>query len=171
MKPQTFFKFTLAIPYVLWGVCLLIVYLTGKTAWGQAESSYTGKILELLLMLVFYYTFGALIWFIPYTLLATGLLVWSHRKPMRDVYKVAVRSPLFLAALMSMVSIMISINSGSVVEILKNALQPFLLFGSFSLIFGYVCVGIAIGLYRLLRSKILVEEQTAATIESLSTEG
>lgn len=171
MKPQTFFKLTLAIPYGLWGLCLLIVYVTSKTAWGQVESLYTGKFLELLLMLVFYYTFGAIIWFIPYTLLAIGLLVWSRRKPIGAVYRMAVRSPLFLAALMSLVAIVISIDSGGIGEILKNALQPFLLLGSFSLIFGYICVGIAIGLYKLLQSKILVEGSTPTTLESFSAEG
>lgn len=170
MKARTFFKLALAIPYVLWGVCWLIVYVTNQTVWGQTEFSGTGSILEILLMIIFYYAFGAIVWFIPYTLLAIGLLVWSRRKSIEDIYKAAVRSPLLLAALMSLLSIAISIDSGGIDAILKNALQPFLLFGSFSLIFGYLCVGIAIGLYKLLQSKILPEEQTPLNIDPLSTD-
>jgi len=163
MKPKTFFKSALLVPYILWVICFLTVYLPYLRSDQTDPFSNLNSILSFLLMVIFYYTFGAIVWFIPYTILAIGLLIWSRHKPINDIYKAALGSPLLLLVLMFLVSVLLSIDTGGIREILKNATTPFLVLGIFSLAFGYLCVGIALGVYKLLKSHGFIIEDEKIT--------
>jgi len=166
MKPKTFFKSALLIPYILWIIGFLIVYLTSLLP-DNPDYSNTNSLGNVIIMVVFYYTFGAIVWFIPYTLLAAGLLIWSRRKPITDIYKAALLSPLFFFGLMSVVSVLLFIDAGGAQEIVNNAKGPFLVISVFSLVFGYLCVGIGMGMYKLLKSRGLIKEEMITTPEIL----
>jgi len=169
MKPKTFFKSALLIPYILWVICFLTVYIPSLRSENIDPYSNLNGILSFILMAIFYYAFGVIVWFIPYTMLAVGLLIWSRRKPINDIYKAALLSPLFLVALMSLASVLLFGDTGDIWEILINAAEPFLVFSIFSLVFGYLCVGIAMGVYKLLKSRGLIgEEETITNLESLA---
>jgi hypothetical protein len=160
MKPKTFFKFSLFFPYILWGICVLIAYLISTFL-----HSDTVPILETLLIPVMFYAIGILFWFIPYTLLAIGLLIWSRHKSIDNIYRASIRAPLLLLILMVLEAVVLSVGSGGIGEIIKSTLEESLLLGGCSLVFGYLCVGIALGLYRFLRSKDFIKEEETINAE------
>jgi hypothetical protein len=161
MKPKNFLRLTLLVPYILWGICLLIFYLTRQI---------TSAVWDILLMPVRIYTFGIILWFIPYTLLALGLLIWSRNKSTKAIYRIYSISPFLLLIFMILESIVVSMNTGEMVDGMKSTLATSLSLGGLSLIFGYVCVGIAIGLYKLLQTKNFIKEETMINNELSSSE-
>lgn len=151
MKPRTYFGIALLFPYLLWVICALIVFILSRQETSTDWST--------VLMPVFYYAFGILLWFIPYTLLAIGLWVWSKNKSEARLHKFAIRSPLFLLALMAIESLWISLPAEGVSELASNLFSELMLLGGFSLVFGYLCVGVALGIYKLLQTRGLIQEE------------
>jgi len=157
MKPQTYFRLALLFPYILWCFCALIFFLVSSReipeAWNVA------------LMPISFYTFGILFWFIPYTVLAIGMWVWSRNKSIPALYKAGVLAPIFLTVLMIVEAILFSIGTGNANDMFKNALSEALTLGGFSLVFGYLCVGIALGVYKILLSRNKIKEETTINNE------
>jgi len=171
MKPKTLFRLSLLFPYILWGICALIVYLMSNITLKEDLFANASNIWNILLMPIMFYAFGVLFWFIPYTLLAVGLWIWSRHKSTTDLYKASIRSPFFLLILMVLEAVMLSMGSGEIGTTLKNILEESLLLGGSSLVFGYMCVGVAMGVYKLLRSKnLIIKEETKISIESLPSD-
>lgn len=161
MKPKNFLRLTLLLPYILWGICLLIFYLT---------SQITSAVWDILLMPFRIYTFGIILWFIPYTLLALGLLIWSRNKSTKAIYRIYSISPILLLIFMILESIVISMNTGEMVDGMKSTLASSLSLGVLSLIFGYVCVGIGAGLNKFLQANNFIKEETIINNELSSSE-
>jgi len=170
MKPKTLFRLSLLFPYVLWGICALIVYSMSSITLKEDLFANAGNVWYVLLIPVMFYTFGVLFWFIPYTLLAAGLWIWSRHKSTTDLYKASIRSPFFLLILMVLEAVILSMGSGGISTTLKNILEESLLLGISSLVFGYICVGIAMGVYKILQFKNLIKEETKISIEPLPSE-
>ena len=183
MSSKTFFKLTLLLPYILLGICaavLCLIYLlylgistslpmqlTETTLLSESLVAVFGTISPFLLVLIFY-TFGALFWFIPYTVLAIGLLLWSIHKPTDKIYKVSLFSPLLLAMLMVTEAVIFFIpgSESTIGDVVFNILFGSLLFGGSSLAFGYLFVGTALGLYKLLQYKNIIKDETTTNIVS-----
>lgn len=152
MKPRTYFRLALLFPYLLWCVCALIVFILSRL-----ESSMDWSVV---LMPVFYYAFGILVWFIPYTLLAIGMWVWSKNKSKAMLHKKAMIAPPLLVILMLIETTLISLPTDSIEDFTGTMLGQTLLIGGFSLVFGYLCVGIALGVFKLLQARKLIAEET-----------
>ena len=152
MRSRTFFGFALLFPYILWGICALIFFLVSSQeipeAWNVA------------LMPISFYTFGIILWFIPYTILAVGMWIWSKNKSTTALYKLAILAPLLFLALMLVEVILVSLPADSMAELVKDLLGQSAVVGVFSLVFGYLCVGIAMGLYKFLLAKNIIKEET-----------
>jgi len=162
MKQKTFFKLALLFPYILWGVCALIFLLI--------SSHEIPEPWNFVLMPIGLYTFGIVLWFIPYTLLAIGMWIWSKNKSIQTIYKAGVLAPLFLVLLMIVEATRLSFGAGSIQEIFNSALSEALALGVFSLVFGYGCVGIVLGLYKLLQLRNIIQEETTLNNETSPAE-
>jgi len=79
-------------------------------------------------------------------------------------------APLLLFALMFIEVVLVSLPADSIAEFTKNLLGQSALVGGFSLTFGYLCVGVVMGLYKFLQSKSLIKEETILTNELSSSE-
>jgi hypothetical protein len=157
MKPRTYFRLALLFPYILWIVCALIVFILSSIP--MTSSSW-----DIVMMPFFFYAFGILLWFIPYTILAIGMWVWSKGKSTAALYKPALGAPLLLFILMLIEVVLISLPVNSVTELTEGLLSQSAVLGGFSLVFGYLCVGIALGIYKFLKSRnIITEEMPQAT--------
>lgn len=152
MKPPSYFRLALFFPYILWGICAVIFLLVSKLDIPEN--------LNFLLMPLAFYVFGILLWFIPYTAMTIGLWVWSRGRSTKSLFRSAMLSPVLLAVLISLETILVSLPSDSFSEFLAEATSQSALVGVFSLVFGYLCVGIAAVLYRFLRSKHFIAEET-----------
>lgn len=152
MKPLSYFRLALLFPYILWGICASIFFVVSKLDIPENWN--------IVLMPLVFYVFGILLWFIPYTALAIGLWIWSRNKSTMSLSKSAMLAPILLAILISLEAVLVSLPSDSLSEFLAEAASQSALVGVFSLIFGYLCVGIAAGMYRFLRSKHFITEET-----------
>jgi len=151
MKPRTFFGLALLIPYFLWGICALIFFLVSSHEIPEAWS--------LALMPITFYTFGILLWFVPYTILAAGMWIWGRNKSTTVLSKLALFAPVLFFVFMLVEAVLVSLPADSAIELAKSAFQMLLLLGGFSLVFGYLCVGIGLGVYKFLQSKHLIVEE------------
>ena len=92
LKPRTYFRVALLFPYMLWGICTLIVALL--------SSQETSAAWNIVLMPITFYVIGIILWLIPYTILAAGMWIWSRNKSTTTLYKLALVAPILLSALM-----------------------------------------------------------------------
>lgn len=161
MKPRRLFRIVLLFPYLLWGISLLIGNLFALLGLSDFWS--------FLLIPILFYSVGALFWFIPYTLLAIGLWIWSRTKSVVSLRKAGLLAPIYLSILVTieysiytLISFLPSENGETVVYVeAGTAILGFvaLLVGS-SLLFGYLFVGIGLAVYKLLLSRNLIVEDS-----------
>ena len=156
MKPRTYFRLALLFPYLLWCICALIVFIL--------SSMETSTDVNAVLMPVFFYTFGILLWFIPYTLLAIGLWIWSKDKATAKLSKTAITAPLLLVFLMLIESVLVSLPFESITDFTETLPGQTVLLAGFSLVVGYLCVGIAMGIYKLLQMKGFIQEGASVVL-------
>jgi hypothetical protein len=157
MKPKKFFGLALLFPYLLWGVCALVFFLLSSK-----ELSDTWNIV---LMPIAFYTFGIILWLIPYTILAGSMWIWSRNKSTTTLYKVAMFAPILFFALMFIEVVLVSLPTQNAAELTKDLPGQMGALGGFSLFFGYLCVGVAMGLFKFLKSKNFIQEETVINIE------
>lgn len=152
MKPQTYFRLALLTPYTLWALCALVAYLLS----GQ-ELSATW---ETVLMPVFFYAIGIILWFIPYTLLAIGMWIWSRKKSVLALFRAALVSPVLLGILMLIEGLLVNLPPSDMAQLARELPGQVAFLGGLSLLFGYLCVGIALGIYKLLKARNIIAEET-----------
>ena len=164
MKPQTYLRLSLLLPYLLWAIMFSLTQLQE----GSGESSPPGGATEFLNLgwLTAVYLVGIFLWFLPYTVLALGLFVWSRNRQANAIVRVFALAPLLLAALILLEINILSIISGGLDSYLSGSgLQELMALNGLAIVFtlvaGYFCVGIGFGLYKLLQSlKIIKEAET-----------
>jgi hypothetical protein len=153
MKPQTYFRLALLFPYVLWGVCALI-FFTLQSIFEIPEAW------NIVLMPMTFYVFGIILWLIPYTLLAIGLGIWGRNKSTDTLRKMAFAAPILFFILMLIEVVLVSLPAESIAEFIKELLAQSAMLGVFSLVFGYLCVGIALGIFKFMQTKKLIAEES-----------
>ena len=150
MKPQTFFRIALLTPYILWGIGLLVMLPL------SAMENELSETWNFILIPVAFYTIGIILWFLPYTILAIGLGIWSGNKSMSALRNTALTAPILFFVLMSIEIIIVNLPVTTITEFLRAITEQSLAFGVFSLLYGYLCVGIAFGIFKFLQHKNLI---------------
>ena len=166
MKTTTYLRLSLLIPFLVWGVCLLFFLLLGTFEPTGSEIMGSNIVLGLIFWTILFYLFGIRGWFLPYLLLSVILLIWSFRSPASVLMKGFVLSPLFMTVLIMILVNVWSIGSGnwgsfsySPTENFENFFGSNLWFVILTLGWGYLCVGIGYGLYRLLQRQGLIKDE------------
>jgi len=137
-------------PYLAWGFSLVLAYLASRPA-GNMYTSNT--FIEALTGVVSFYVIGIVLWGIPYTILALGLLLWSIKKPVPTIFKVFIFSPFLLSILMVLEIVLISYwplqaqSLGDSTDFLSSLLVVVIP----TFIYGYCFVGVGIVLYNAAR--------------------
>jgi hypothetical protein len=157
MKLAIYLRLSLLIPLLVWGVCLLffiIASIPPINEFAFSESTTTNA----LFMFIGFYTFGIVIWFFPYLLLSLILLVLSFIAKAGITMKIFALSPIAMTILTIALLNLVALGTSGDSTMLSNPLvkdQDFVSFNllslGFSLLWGYICVGIGLGLYKLLR--------------------
>ena len=151
MKIHKLFGIALLFPYLLWGVCALIVY--------QLSSD----VLNFIPLPIIFYFAGISLWFIPYTLLAIGMWFWSKNKSIASLRKLGPSAPIIFTGLMSVeYSILIFANSSSTTAWAATIGYLALLIFS-CLVVGYLFVGVVMVVANNLQAKNLISEDTSPT--------
>jgi hypothetical protein len=107
IKSQNLLRLLLLTPYVAWGMAVLF----SRLVYGPAKNPNTpNAILNALAGASTVYAVGIILWGIPYTLLALGLLIWSRKKSASVIYKVFLFSPVLLSLLMAVEAALVSFS-------------------------------------------------------------
>lgn len=147
MKPQSFFRSALFIPYILWVLCALIIFPITQL------NVDIPPVWDIVFMPAMFYLLGILLWFFPYTILAIILWVWSRNKPLDVLRKMGLISPILLAFLMVAEMGFLFIATNDLAGFVENVLAYSAFLGGLSLVFGYFCVGIAFGIFKILQQR------------------
>lgn len=158
MKPVTLFRMGLLLPYGLWIVCTGIVAILSLTGMALSETVNT------LVMPIFFYAFGVILWLVPYTVLAIGLWIWSRNKTTESLRVVALVAPWLLGMLMMLEVFLVSLPTNGLNQVVNDFTSQSLAVGVFSLVFGYACVGIAFVIYAILRNRSMIIEEILPAI-------
>ena len=159
MKPRTYFGLALLFPYLLWGICALIVFLLSSQ-----EKSDTWN---LVLMPITFYTLGIILWLVPYTLLAACMWIWSRNKSTAALYKLTMYAPILLFPLILIEAVLMSLPVENIAELAMDLSGLAVLLGGFSLVFGYLSVGVAMGIFKFLQSKHIIAEETLSSVSEI----
>jgi uncharacterized membrane protein YvlD (DUF360 family) len=152
MKSRTYFGLALLTPYALWIICALAAFLL--------SSLETTPAWDILLMPIMFYAFGILLWFIPYTILAVGMWIWSRSKSTATLFKAAMVAPVVLGILMLLEGLLVNLPASDIAQLGRELPGQVALLGGLSLLFGYFCVGITLGIYKILQARKLIAEET-----------
>ncbi len=158
MKPRTYFGLALLFPYISMDRLRIDrLYVIGQ------ETS-TGW--DILLTPVFFYAIGILIWFIPYTLLAIGLWIWSRNKSVTALFRAGMASPVIFGVLMLLEGLLVNLPASDLAQLGRELPGQVALLGGLSLLFGYFCVGIALGIYKILKTRKFIAEEMPQLISA-----
>lgn len=172
MKTKTYLRLSLSIPFLVWGFCLAIFLIWSKLLPdGSGFNGPEGPVMIILLPLLFY-VFGIIGWLIPYLVLAVILFFWSFRSKAETLMKIFALSPWVMALFVLILTNVLSIGNAGWSEFSSNPTTNALLFlGSnvlyavLTLFWGYICVGIGYGSYKLLlRRGFIQAEQGIASM-------
>ena len=158
IKSQNLLRLLLLTPYVAWGMAVLF----SRLVYGPAENPNTpNAILNALAGASTVYAVGIILWGIPYTLLALGLLIWSRKKSASVIYKVFLFSPVLLSLLMAVEAALVSFSpQQSPLINLQNFLSYAAVLVVPSLAFGYVFIIVAFLFYKALNRLNMLKAET-----------
>jgi hypothetical protein len=159
MKAKTYARLSLLLPFLLWGLCLLYSLVTNSLEVKQPDSFLSIPIVNSIGQFITFYVFGIIFWLLPYLLLALILFALTFKSQEKLLLRVYLLSPLAMAVLMmAEVAILLlmgpdtSLSSFDPATSLQSSLGLFIVFGFPSLVWGYICVCISFGLYKLLQN-------------------
>jgi hypothetical protein len=166
MKTATYLRLSLLIPFLVWAFCALALFL-----WSTFEPNELGSegstAFAAIAVFFLYYVFGILVWFLPYLLLCIILLARSFKSRAQVRIKGFALSPFGMALLVLAVVNMLSLHGEDISTIVATrAAFAEDLWGSnvvfllLTLLWGYLCVGIGYGIYRILRGLEFIRDET-----------
>jgi hypothetical protein len=150
MKPRTYFGFALLFPYLFWIISMLVTFVL--------SAQETSEAWNFVLTPFAFYALGVILWLIPYTILAIGMWLWSRNKTTSALFKAGVAAPLVFFILMLAEVILVSLPAESMAGFAEEMLNQSIFLGILSLVYGYLCVGVALGIFKILQSRNLIAQ-------------
>ena len=150
IKPQNLLRSLLLVPYLAWGLSLVFAYLASRPVGNMYTSN---AYFEALTGVVSFYVIGIVLWGIPYTILALGLLLWSIKKSVPIIFKMFIFSPFLLSILMVIEIVLITywpLQAQSFGDS-ANFLSSLLVVVIPTFIYGYGLVGVGFVIYKAAR--------------------
>ena len=165
MKTTTYLRLSLLIPFLVWAVCLLFFIIWSRIDAHGPETNGANIISGLILWSVLFYVFGIIGWFLPYLLLSLTLLVWSFRSRAQVLIRVFALSPVAMTILIVIFMSILSVGSQDWNMFSSNPATDFenffgssLWFAIITLLWGYICVAIGFGIYKLLQRVRIIRD-------------
>jgi hypothetical protein len=171
MKTNTYLRWSLLIPFLVWGVSLLIFMVISKFSPEAFPGGESLAAVDIAILFLAFYVFGIIVWILPYILLALILFFWSFIARTQTALKVFALSPIAMTLLTLAALTLLSFGTSEPGTIFSSAgivdrdfLSLNILGAAFALIWGYICVGIGYGIYRLFQRRQLIRDE--ANIEA-----
>lgn len=166
MKTNTYLRWSLLIPFVVWGLALGTLALVSTPSMDLIVQDASPVVLNAILLFLLFYAFGIIVWIFPYALLALILFFGSFIAQARTALRAFALSPLAMTVLtLAVINIMSLGNTGGGTwfaspGIIDQDLISLNLFGAaFTLLWGYICVGVGYAIYRLLRKRGFIRDE------------
>jgi hypothetical protein len=168
MKTNTYLRWSLLIPILVWLLCLLFVVPTSLITFQDPTFGQSNSIFDLLFTLAGAYFFGIIFWIVPYVLLSLILFFSSFLASPRVMITLYTLSPLaMLAITLALMNIFLfafvqaSAFPDMAVSSLRGYTEGMLAAGGLVVLWGYICVCIGYGIYRLLKSRGIIRDEQA----------
>ena len=166
MKTKTYLRLSLLIPFFVWIICVLFFLFWSTLEPGGSEAMGSSPITAVILWTILFYLFGIIGWFLPYVLLSLILLIWSFRSRAQVLVKAFALSPVVMTILIVIMVNMLSLDGGNWEMFANNPAENFetffgsnILFAILALFWGYICVGIGLGLYKFLQRRGFIKDE------------
>lgn len=153
MKPGGYFRFALLIPFILWVISLIVSLIYSAI---ELE-----EIWNIIFIPIVYYAIGILLWFFPYTVLAIGLWIWSKNRSSLALRNAALTAPSLFFLLILIEASWAYLSTDSISEVAKSLPEVATFLIVLSLVYGYLCVGIAFGIFKFLQAKNFIVQEAA----------
>jgi hypothetical protein len=155
MKTKTYARLSLLLPFLLWGVCLFYSLATNSIAVKQPDSFLSTPIVDSITQFIVFYVFGIIFWLLPYLLLFTLLFGLTFKSQEKSLLRVFLLSPFAMAVLMIVEAAIFSLIWPDAADVpgssFVSSMGLYIVFALMSLAWGYICVGIGFGIYKLLQ--------------------
>lgn len=166
MNTQAYLRYSLLIPFLVWVLCLVLVLILRAIQTDTITYDDSIYYATALSFAALFYVFGIIVWIIPYLLLAAILFFWSFKARAKTALKVFALSPLAMTVLTVAASNVILLwNSGDAFGFSSAGMSDqglinlnFMAIG-FALTWGYICVGIGYGTYKLLQRRGIIRDE------------
>jgi hypothetical protein len=166
MKTRVYARLVLLIPLLIWMIFLLVGMLINAVIPADLRSNGPNTFFGLLEIILLFYVIGILFWFLPYLVLSTVLLLVSFKSRLNDLKYLFFLSPFAMAILVMLEVTILSLATGGIaipsdelVSNLKTSVEVNLLFGILALVWGYICVVLGLGGYKLLQHFGRIKEE------------
>lgn len=175
MKTKIYLRLSLLIPFFVWVSCLGIFLIWTTLFPNSRGMDGSGGIVDIIFLPLLFYVWGIIGWLLPYFLLALILFVWSFRSGNQVLMKAFVLSPLVMTIIILILVNALSIGNEGWSMFSPNATTNALyilgsnaLFAVLTLLWGYICVGIGYGIYRLLQLQGFIKDEAAIATAPLN---
>jgi|WetSurMetagenome_2_1015567.scaffolds.fasta_scaffold319059_2 hypothetical protein len=165
MKTRTFARLALLIPLLVWVISLLLLLSAFAFFPDSETTSETPTLVAGAEMLLLFYIIGIIYWLIPYLLVSLGLLFVSFLSKERILKAAYLLSPILMAiVIMIMVTTITtlplegSLPISDLTSNFRDSIGAGGLFAIIALIWGYICVGLGFGVYKLLQHFRMIKE-------------
>ena len=167
MNTKTYARLALLIPLVIWVILILVELVINLVVPAELRSSEQMKVFGILEIFMMFYVFGILFWFLPYLVLSIALLLSSFTSQLKMLQYLFILSPFAMAILAMMEGTIITLSTRELFMSSADLLSNFitgagfsLMMGILALVYGYICVGLGFGGYKLLQQfGILVDKE------------
>jgi hypothetical protein len=175
MKTKTYARLALLIPLLIWVIFLLVEMLVNVFIPADLRSNGVDTFFGLAETVLLFYVIGILFWFLPYLALSIILLLISFKSRVEVVKYLFVLSPFAMAILVMLEVTIVSLTTGGSAMASDGLISNFeysvginLLFGILALVWGYICVGLGLGGFKLLQHFKMIKEEEMVNSQSIA---
>ena len=166
MKTRMYARLSLLIPLLLWCVLLLLLLLGDKFFPDELVSNGPTTVVGAVWILNNFYVIGILFWFIPYLCLSLILFIGGFKSRVQTIKILYSLSPLMMIILIIVeVTLLSPMTSGgpqltsNLASNFKDTIFTWGLFAAVTLFWGYFCVGLGFGIYKLLQRSGVIKDE------------
>jgi hypothetical protein len=162
MKTTMYLRFSLLIPFVVWGICLLVILVMDAASLGKFAPELPEAVSLGVAVFFTAYVLGIIFWIFPYVLLALILFFSTFISQTPMALKLFALSPLAMTLLTLATVIIMGASSSSSIDQDFSGLVWLVV--ALVLSWGYICVGIGYGIYRLLERRGTIRDEVPVQI-------
>jgi len=173
MRPLTYARFSLLIPILVWVVSLLLLLAAFVLLPDLQTASDTPTLVAVVGVFLLFYVIGIIYWLIPYLLVSLVLLLTGFRSKERVLWTVYLLSPLLMAFVILIVVTTLTVTPPEGSLLISDLTSNFqdsvgtgILFAIITLFWGYICIAMGFGGYKLLQHFGKIKEDKKITSET-----